>query len=131
MRSQTLPWISNDVRKWMRARNNSCAMAKKSKKAYDWMKYQRLRNQVVCEMKKSKSQYFEKMSGLSSKKAWRELNQVLGRKGSNGIEAVQTPNGRLTDRQSIADEFDRYFSSWSGYLELIIWILTITSPCCP
>ena len=54
------------------------------------------------------------MSGLSSKKAWRELNQVLGRKGSNGIEAVQTPNGRLTDRHSIADEFNRYFSSWSG-----------------
>ena len=35
MRSQTLPWIGNDVRKWMRARNNSCAMAKKSKKADD------------------------------------------------------------------------------------------------
>ena len=90
----------------MRARNNCCAMAKKSKKVDDWMKYRRLRNQVVCEMKKSKSQYFEKMSGLSSKKAWRELNQVLVHKGSNGIEAVQTPNGRLTDRQSIADEFN-------------------------
>ena len=78
------------------------------------MKHWRLRNQVVCELKKAKLQYFEKMSGLSSKKAWRELNQVLGRKGSIGIEAVQTPNGRLTDRQSIADEFNRYFSSWSG-----------------
>ena len=64
--------------------------------------------------KKAKLQYFGKMSGLSSKKAWRGLNQVLGHKGSNGIEAVQTPNGRLTDRQSIANEFNRYFSSWSG-----------------
>ena len=54
------------------------------------------------------------MSGLSSKKAWRELNQVLSRKGSHGIQAVQTPNGRLTDRQSIVDEFNRHFSSWSG-----------------
>ena len=39
MRSQTLPWISNDVWKLMRARNNCCALAKKSKKADDWMKY--------------------------------------------------------------------------------------------
>ena len=39
MRSQTLPWISNDVRKLMRARNNCCAMAKASKKTDDWMKY--------------------------------------------------------------------------------------------
>ena len=59
-RSQTLPWISNDVRKLMRARNNCCAMAKKSKKADDWMKYQRLRNQVVWKLKKAKLQYFEK-----------------------------------------------------------------------
>ena len=82
-------------------------------------------------MKKAKLQYFEKMSGLSSKKARKELNQVLGLKGSNGIEADQIPNDRLTDHQSIADEFNRYFSSWSGYLELIIWILSITSSCCP
>ena len=53
----------------MRARSNCCAMAKKSKKADDWMKYRRLRNQVVWELKKAKLQYFKKMSGLSSKKA--------------------------------------------------------------
>ena len=51
MRSQTLPWISNDVRKLMSAKNNCCAMAKKSKKADDWMTFRRLRNQVVCELK--------------------------------------------------------------------------------
>ena len=107
MRGQTSPWISDDVRKLMRVRNNCCAMAKKSKKTDDLMKYRRLRNQVVWELKKAKLQCFDKMSTLSSKKAWRELNQVLGHKGSNGIEAVQTPNGRLTDRQSIADEFNR------------------------
>ena len=62
---------------------------------------------------KAKLQYFVKMSGLSSKKAWRELNQVLGHKGSNGIEVVQTPNDRLPDRQSIVNEFNKYISSWS------------------
>ena len=131
MRSPTLPWISNDVRKLKRARNNCCAMAKKSKKADAWMKNRRLRNQVVWELKKAKLQYFEKMSGLSSKKAWRELNQVLGHKGNNGIEAVQTPNIKLSDRQSIADEFNRYFSSWSEISGADNMILTITSPCCP
>ena len=68
MRSQTLPWISKDMRKLMRTRNTRCAMAKKSKKA-DGMKYRRLRNQVAWELKKVKLQYFVKMSGLSSKKA--------------------------------------------------------------
>ena len=58
-------------------------------------------NKVAWELKKAKLQYFDKMSGQSSKKAWRELNQVLGRKGGKGIEAVQTPNGRLTDWQDI------------------------------
>ena len=55
------------------------------------MKYRRLRNQIVWELKKAKLQYLEKMSGLSCKKAWRELNQVLGHKGSNGIGVVHTP----------------------------------------
>ena len=45
MRSQTLPWISKDMRKLMRTRNTCCAMAKNSKKA-DGMKYRRLRNQL-------------------------------------------------------------------------------------
>ena len=115
MRAQTLPWISNDVRWLMRVRNNSCARAKKSKKADDWMRYRSLRNKVAWELKKAKLQYFDKMSGQSSKKAWRELNQVLGRKGGKGIEAVQTPNGRLTDRQDIVGEFSKFFHLGVGY----------------
>ena len=63
-------------------RNNCCARAKKSKKADDWMRYRSLRNKVAWELKKAKLQYFDKMSGQSSKKAWRELNQVLSRKGA-------------------------------------------------
>ena len=55
---------------------------------------------MAWELKKAKLKYFDKMSGQSSKKAWRELNQVLGHKGSKGIEALQTTctNGRVTDR---------------------------------
>ncbi len=53
MMSRTLPWISNDVRNLMRARNNCCAIAKKSKKTDDWMKHRRLRNQVVWELEES------------------------------------------------------------------------------
>ena len=111
MREKTLPWIGNDVRRLMRARNYHRTKARNSKRAEDWMQYRKLRNLVTWELKKAKLEY---LSRQSTKKVWKELNRVLGRKGRHNIEAIRIPNGRVTNRHGIVEELSKHFSTWSG-----------------
>ena len=116
VREKTLPWIGNDVRRLMRARNYHRTKARNSKRAEDWMQYRKLRNLVTWELKKAKLKYFESVSRQSTKKLWKELNRVLGRRSRHNIEAIRTPNGRVTSQQGIVEELSRHFSMWSGVL---------------
>lgn len=98
----------------MRTRNYYCTKAKKSGNQEDWNQYRRLRNLVTWELncKKAKLQYFEKVSEKSarnSREMWKELNRVLGRGDKQGIEAIKTTHGRITDKQLIVEEFNCYF----------------------
>ena len=43
-----------------------------------------------------------------------ELDRVLGHRSRHRIEAIRTPNGRVTCPQGIVEELSRYFSMWSG-----------------
>ena len=117
VRAQSLPWIGRSVRKLMRARNYYCTKAKKSRNQDDWKQYRKLRNLVTWELKKAKTQFFERMSDHSfrnPRKMWKELNRVLGRGDKQKIDAVKTPDGRITGRRNIVEELNKYFSLWSG-----------------
>ena len=46
----------------------------------------------------------------NSRKAWKELNRLLGRGKGKKIEVVRTGEGVITDTKDIADEFCMYFS---------------------
>ena len=99
VRAQSLPWIGRSVRKLMRARNYYCTKSKKSRNQDDWKQYRKLRNLVTWELKKAKTQFFERMSDHSlrnPRKMWKELNRVLGRGDKWKIDAVKTPDGRIT-----------------------------------
>jgi len=113
-RAKTLPWISQNAKKLIRARNYYHTMAKKSRNSNDWEQYWKLRNLVTSEMRKAKLQFFENLSNQTPRKVWKVLNRTLGRGSKMRIDAVMTPNGRKTSQQSIVDEFSKYFSSWNG-----------------
>ena len=115
VREKSLPWIGNDVRRLMRARNYHCTKARKSKRAEDWMQYRKLRNLVTRELKKAKLKFLKMCPGQSTKKVWKELNRVLGRRSRHNIAAIRTPNSRVTSQQGVMVELSRHFSMWSGY----------------
>ena len=101
----------------MRARSYFSTKAKKSRKVEDWEKYKKVRNLVTQRIRKAKIQFFEKLSEQSKgnpKKAWREVNRLLGSTCKHGINSIRTDSHVLTERQDIADEFGRYFSSIVG-----------------
>ena len=114
VRNKCLPWITHGVRALMRARSYFSTKAKKSRKVEDWEKYKKVRNLVTQRIRKAKIQFFEELSEQSKgnpKKAWREVNRLLGSTCKHGINSIRTDSHVLTERQDIADEFGRYFSS--------------------
>ena len=69
-------------------------------------------------MRKAKLQFFERVSGdarSNPSKAWRELGRLLGG-GQRLVTELKTAETVLTDQESIADEFSKYFSTLSGVL---------------
>ena len=93
VRSKSLPWITHGVRALMRARSYFSTKAKKSRKVEDWEKYKSVRNLVTQSIRKAKIQYFEELSEQSKgnpKKAWREVNRLLGSTCKHGINSMRT-----------------------------------------
>jgi len=81
VRRKSLPWITQEVRAMMRARSYFCTKAKRGRKVEDWEQYKRLRNRVTQTLKKEKLRYFESLieqSAKNPKKAWKEVNRLLG-----------------------------------------------------
>ena len=117
VRRKSLPWITQEVRAMMRARSYFCTKAKRGRKVEDWEQYKRLRNRVTQTLKKEKLRYFEgliEQSAKNPKKAWKEVNRLLGCKNKCGIDSLRVKERVLTDQQDIADEFGRFFSSVVG-----------------
>ena len=111
VRKRTLPWISQDIRVLMRARNYYCKKAKRSKLEEDWVQYRSLRNLVTKRLRKEKLRFFEDVSKEAMKnprKAWKELNRLVERGKGKKIEVVRTGEGVITDKKDIADEFCIY-----------------------
>ena len=62
-------------------------------------------------------QYFEvvnEKAATNPRKAWKELGRLLGSKKGKGVEAIKSERGVVTDKQSIANEFSKFFSSLVG-----------------
>ena len=119
VRRKTLPWITQDIRALMRTRSYFLTKAKKSRKAEDWEKFRRLRNQVTCGLRKAKLHHFENLSLQSAsnpRKVWNELKRLLGGKCKREIDSLKGDLGVITDKQNIAEEFGTFFSSVVGVI---------------
>ena len=116
VRSQSLPWIDGDIRKLMRSRNYFCRKARRRHLPGDWEKYRFLRNKVTRMVRVAKMNYFKMLTTSGNlRKTWKEVNGLMKRKASSEISEVVTSDGtRLTCAQLIVNEFNTYFSSWTG-----------------
>ena len=92
----------------MRARNYYYRKVKRSKLEEAWVQYRSLRNLATKWSRREQLKFFEDVSEEAMKKprkAWKELNRLLGRGKRKKIEVVRTGEGVITDKKGIADEF--------------------------
>ena len=117
VKKKTFPWITSDIRALMRARNYFRTKAKKSKRAEDWEHFKKLRNHVTWCQRRAKRHYFEDLSVQSAgnpRKAWKEINRLLGTGYRREVDSLKVGAGVITDKQDIAEEFGSFFSSVVG-----------------
>ena len=117
VRRKGLPWISRGIRVMMRARTYYFTKAKKSRKAEDWERFRCIRNRLKQCLRRAKLEYFEEMSKQSAKnprKAWQEVNRLLGNGSKRRIDTLKADSGVITSQQEVVEEFGRFFSSVVG-----------------
>lgn len=64
-RKQTLPWITNEIYQLMKKRDNALKKSLSTKLNTDDLIYKGLRNQVVTELRKAKTNYFMQLINTS------------------------------------------------------------------
>ena len=104
----------------MRARSYYYTKAKKNRRVEDWEHFKKIRNRLTSCIRAAKLQYFQNMCKESVKnprKAWKEVSRLLDGGSRKGIDTLRTERGVITDRQKVAEEFGRYFSSIVGKIE--------------
>ena len=125
MRQKSLPWVTREIRALMRAHSYWLTKARKSKLAEDWVQYRKMRNLVTRRLREAKVVYFEelcKQSRGNPRKAWKEVNRLLGGGCKRQISSVKTEGGSLTDQQDIAEAFATSHR-WSGCLRVKIVVV--------
>ena len=76
------PWITNDIKNLMYARDRFKRKAILTSNENDWLNFRATRNKVNIKLKNAKKNYYSsKIAGQKSnlKKAWKSINSLSGR----------------------------------------------------
>lgn len=108
------PWIDRIVIDKMKERDRAFIFAKLSKPPVDLNEYQKLRNEVVKQLKNNKRKYFEKTIDNNKNdtiKLWKSLKQLTGNKKSDStiLKEVNFSGQIIYDKQSMANKLNKYF----------------------
>ncbi len=115
VRPDSIPWITVEVRRLMRARNYYRNKHRKTGDPMDWERFKKLRNLVKRQLRAAKASHFKEVcNDVRPQRLWKELNKVLGRNQRQGVSVIKTSQGELSDGLRIAEEFNSYFSSCTG-----------------
>ena len=91
---RNLPWMTTNIRSFMRKRNMSYRKAKRTGMRRDMDKYKTMRNMVVRLFRQSKKSYFKTLGKCGSKKFWKTVKQL--RKTSKDIPTLKTTSNEAS-----------------------------------
>ena len=81
VRSNTLPWMTDQIRALITQRNFHHKKAKKSGSSYDWQEYRSLRNRITVTIKETKRAYYSNLiqeNKNHSSKLWSAIKSAIG-----------------------------------------------------
>lgn len=115
VKSKKVPWLTKDLKEHIRNRDKLKKKAMITKTEIDWSKYKHARNMVNIKIRKVKSDYYQRMIAdqkHNPKKAWKIINNLLGRNSKDRTVNELTINGNNTVvPDEIADGFNNYFTN--------------------
>ena len=110
----TAPWITKDLIKLCRKKENLYKRAKRSGRQETWADYRNLNNLLKKKCNSAKWQHLKELADKlkldnNSKPFWNYIKSM--RKGTNDLVLLKDGRNEITDEQSIAQEMNLYFSS--------------------
>ena len=102
MRKKYAPWLSPDLKKEMKARDDAQQVAQVSRTQEDWKKYKKLRNSVNNKLKGAKTKWQKDKLGeysTDSRSTWKHVRAWLGW-SSGGPPTRLLENGVLQSKPS-------------------------------
>ena len=114
-KKKNLPWLTKNIVKHMRKRNDIFRKAKKSKLTSHFTKYRRLRNEVTSMLRLAKQKYFSSLMFADTKKFWKTVKVVKKQKDS--IPALHEGAIHATTDADKANMLNNYFSRCWNYSE--------------
>ena len=108
-------WMTKEIVQSIRQRDSLLVKARKSDKPVDWANYLQAKNKTTNLIRKSKRKYFcEKIDENkgNSRGIWKALRTLSGTiKSPVDIKELITENGIVSDKTSIANTLNHYFTN--------------------
>ena len=108
-----LPWVTKDIREQMKERDRLKRTAVINNEERVWNLYKSSKNAVNIALRKAKKEYYKTQIQNQSgdpKRAWRTVNNILGRKHPDGgINEITVDNKPISSPGDIAQLFNDYF----------------------
>ena len=112
-KKNNIPWVNADVKAKLFKRDFFKRKAIKTNKEEDWLLFKSSRNAANIALRHSKKEYYiNKFSNnkQNPKKAWRTINDVLGRNRKHStINEIKLPGKTVTSTDELVEVFNDYF----------------------
>ena len=112
---RNLPWLTKNVMRHVRKRNNMFLRAKRSKNPTHFAKYKKIRNNVTTMLRSAKQRYFNSLTSANSKQFWKTVKLV--NKQQETIPVLSQDNIKaITDKEK-SNMLNSYFSKCWNHSE--------------
>ena len=114
VRQKESPWMTSDILKLIRNRDNLKQKAKHSKNKEIWDNYKKARNKVTAHIRLAKRKFIStniKSSFNDVKKMWKTLRYLAPEKKAETETTSIKINGNYIRSQEMANTFNEYFST--------------------
>ncbi len=107
------PWLTDDIVKAMRERDNVKKRAIKAKSSQLWDEYRSLRNSVNIMIKRSKKNFInDEIQSKDPKKIWKGLRHIVpGKTKDANVKSIMTETGEKTSSYDVANVMNDYFAN--------------------
>ena len=128
----SLPWFNHDIIQLAKKRDLALKKSLKTKNSTDHLLFTGLRNKVLSELRKARSNYFHKLieeANGNSSKLWLHINRVAdsNKHKHAKINSLKVHNSLVDNNVAMADAFNNFFIK--SVEELSNNCRTIESPC--